>query len=108
MLQGAEDMAEFSPRSEGDERARLAPMKRKPIFESSLVDGESSDTDTRLPPRAKSLPRHTVSSKERSAGLKWTRHEGGTRQRKGEGLNLLQVALNMEPGGSRDAGPMHR
>ena len=42
-----EDVAEVSPRSGGDERARLAPKKRKSISESSMVDGESSDTDAR-------------------------------------------------------------
>ena len=57
----------------------------------------------RSPPRAKCLVRRAVSSKEESAGLKWTRQE---RERdaikEGEGLeqDLLQVAPDREAGGS--------
>ena len=36
-----EAIAEVSPRSEGDERARLAVKRRKSISESTVTDGES-------------------------------------------------------------------
>ena len=57
----------------------------------------------RLPPRAKCLVRRAVSSKEESAGLKWTRQERERDATKeGEGLeqDLLQVAPDREAGGS--------
>ena len=59
----------------------------------------------RLPPRAKCLVRRAVSSKEESAGLKWTRQERERERdaiKEGEGLeqDLLQVAPDREAGGS--------
>ena len=64
---------------------RLAPQKRKSISETGMTEDEPSESDVRRASASScevSCETHT-SSKGRSAGLKWTRHERGAQQREG-------------------------